>query len=131
MGILKGTDGSCKVDGTTLNVTAWSLSVAANEAETTNVGDKDQTFEQTTRSGEGNMTVNFDPTDAKQKTICDMWLSGNSLRKLWLQFYVDATRQWSFSAIITGFDNPVGANDIDMLTVNIKRSGAFFAVPTT
>ena len=133
MAIKKGIDGQCKVNDTVLDVTAWTLSVSAGEGETTGVGDKDQEFEQTTRGATGSLTISFDETDAKQKEIIDMWLSGGTLAGVWLQLFVDSTntKQWSFSAIITGFDAPVNANDIDVLTLNFKRTGAFFAVPST
>ena len=133
MAILKGMDGECKVNGTALDVTAWSLSVSANEGEITGVGDDDQEFLQTTRGASGSLTVSFNASDAKQKEIIDMWIAAGVLIAVWLQLYVDSTntKQWSFSAIITGFDAPVAANDIDVLTFNFKRTGAFFAVPTT
>ena len=133
MAITSGLDGRLNVNGTELGVNSWTYNPTIADGETTNVGDTDQSFKQVTRAGSGNIVINFDATNASLKVICDKFLSTNSTAPVWLVLFTDETNlaYWNFSAIITDISFPKAANDVDKLTVNFKKTGNTYAVPTT
>ena len=131
--ILKGTDGKCKIDGTDMDVTAWSYDGAIDVVETTPVGSTDKKFEQTTRSGTGSLTISFDAGNAQQKVLVDQLLSSVTLKKILVQLRQDDTndKQLYFSVVINSISMPEGANVVDVLTVNFTKTGDLYHVPTT
>lgn len=133
MAIKTGVDGALLIDGTELPVTNWSYTGNINNQETTTIGSTDQSFEMTTRGGSGSLTFTFDPDNAQQKVIVDQFLSATTLKKVLLQLQVDDTadEQFYFSAVLESMDSPEGANDVDVVTVNYKKTGDLYHVPTT
>jgi len=133
MAIKTGVDGAALIDTTAFDVTNWTYTGTINNQETTPVGSTDQEFKQTTRGGSGSLTIVFDPANAQQKVIVDQLLSSVTLKEVLLQLQQDDTAddQLYFSAIIESVDMPVGANDVDVITVNYKKTGNLYHVPTT
>lgn len=131
--MLKGKDGSCKINGTAVSVTGWTYNGVINKSETTTVGSADQTHENTTRGGSGSITLSFDSSEATQKVIVDMLLTGQTPSKFLAQLLYDTTAvdQLYFSAVLDSVDLPVNANDVDILTVNFTKTGPLYHVPTT
>lgn len=133
MGVLKGTNGSVKIDGTSFDVTSYSYEGSIDIVETTPVGSADKTFEQTTRGGSGSLAFVLDASSAQQKIIIDQLLTSSTLKKVLLQLYQDTsgTDQLYFSAVISSVSIPVGANDMDIVTCNYTKTGTLYHVPTT
>jgi len=133
MAIKKGRDGSCEIDGTAVSVKGWTYDPVFNTSDTSVVGTKYPSALTTTLAGSGSITLNFDPDNASQKVVLDMFLDTNTARDIWLVLFYDTTNLdgFSFSALVTGVSLPMDSQAVDELTINFVKNSATWQVPTT
>ena len=103
------------------NVTNWSLTVEADNLDSSAMGTEWRTFITGIKQWSGTIDAHWDLTDTAQKALFDA-LTGSTLVSL--KLYVDSTRNFSGAAMITSADTTVPFDGIETITFNFQGNGA-------
>jgi len=103
------------------NVTSWSLTVEADNLDSSAMGTEWRTFITGIKQWSGTIDAHWDLTDTAQKALFDA-LTGSTLVSL--KLYVDSTRNFSGTAAITSADTTSPFDGIETITFNFQGNGA-------
>jgi len=103
------------------NVTSWSLTVEADNLDSSAMGTEWRTFITGIKQWSGTIDAHWDLTDTAQKALFDA-LTGSTLVSL--KLYIDSTRNFSGTAAITSADTTSPFDGIETITFNFQGNGA-------
>jgi len=129
-----GVNGSIEIENVAVgNVLSWTYTATANTGEVTTVGDEDQQYDYTTRTGTFSVNAQFEETDTEAASLIDNMKTGGTLAKVWVELITEDGDgdKFSFSAVINSLEVGVSANEIDTFVINGTKTGSLLAVPTT
>ena len=102
------------------NVTNWSLTVEADNLDSSAMGTEWRTFITGIKQWSGTIDAHWDLTNDAQKALFDA-LTGSTLVSL--KLYIDSTKNFSGDAMITSADTTVPFDGIETITFNYQGNG--------
>lgn len=131
MAILAGIDGKVVIDGSTMKVTSWSMTMAQELPDVTEIGDEFREYFPTLKSASGSMTFNCKSAEDKQNALMGKFTTGKSTAIAVELHYSTSSDKMSFSAFLSGADSPGSVEGVFPITCNFNMTGALNSVPTS
>ena len=123
MAIFVGYGGAVKVGTATVaEIGEWSLDIGLDTQETASFGDQWKEFVGTLKEWSGSCSGRWDMTDTTgQKAMQDALLGGTTVT---LKLYLDATKNYSGTALITKVSPKASVDGVMEVTFDFQGTGA-------
>lgn len=126
MAVLTGKNGALRWNGASIGkVRSWSLSVARDALETTDLGKHDRTYVTGLRGATGTAELMYDPAESSAISLLNSIFNNNASPSEVVEFVLDSlgAKTFSCSAFLTGVSPSVNVGDIQVCSISFQVSG--------